>query len=1258
MMMVAGPAQLCPAAGDQPAAYWSCDGHAAALVGAGTRESRAENGLLFAPGVSGQALSVGSPDGRDPRSVYTDVHDLLDPHLGSVCFWVQPVDWHGGDPPFHILLRAMAGDTYFLVYKYFNSDDLLFLFGRFEQWTTARADIADWGPGQWHHIACTWNDNEITLWTDGHRRALERVRYPLAEVEFATLIIGPGGWGERQRGTSLIEELRLYRTVLSRAEIEQQYLAGAAAAGVVQDGGLLTVGRCAPQVDGRVEAEEYVCCTTGLLTTNMVLARRQGLCCWGYDAQRLYVGVSGPAAGAERTELYLAPSAAGPRYQFTFTSDGRAAVTRDGAAYSFPELATRSMRADELWTVEAALPWAAFGLSAPPEGQTWRGNLARTYRDPQQWTSLAPTVGGPHDWSHFLNLRFGADAPAVHITSLVEVAARQWQPRVSARAGAADQVTGMLLTSTERQYGDRSQVFTLWQDGQSTPHAPPPVALSGARSYLLALTWRTAAGAQPLYRRSFNYDPGDPLQVLCAYTLLDSGQLQVTARGRGEGAVRVRFFRPDGALALERTAPVPSDSVFFTARLPLDWALLPPGDYLLRVDHLAADGTASGNFEQEYRVPHPHDPRFAPYVDPQATEVPAPWTPLHSEASAVEMWGRRYDFAGGCLVSSLRSQGQELLAAPVRLRLNGQELAATSAPQVHRGRTSALSAEWDLRTDYGVLAVTSHLTVHFDGYCEVALTVAPPPGPALPVQSLALEFPFRDQVIRLVRDPFVYYGSKSGAVGESWEQTLVDLPMLWVGKEDVGFNWVASDLSQWHFRQPERNVQIQRAAGQAVLRLNLVDSPLPLAQPRRFDFGFVVTPSRPLDPHLRRYRTDQQWQMWCQPWRYFNYPDADQVDQSRVEQAAAGYDSTFLYLSHNFISPFCPEWPYWEQQWRFLGRPYGEYTGDGDAPPALRNYSCYAEACLGSDSFRNFHLHQLQALLQRAPIDPRVRNYYFDFSYGAGCSNPHHGCSQWTDANGRSHRRLLNAATREVTLATYRMIKRSDPKAVISCHIGFPRNLPVQHFSEVMVIGEGMEPQIATQGSYYDLLTPETFRATYLSETWGMKVVFINQLLRAPYIFRPERFAAYRIDDPETRRALLHLLGYLMVHDVDGWWPYLNRYRPVIEQLWAAQDALGWDEEVTFHPYWHQDRGVTVASPQSPRLLASAYARRGKLLLAVLNDTDQMQAVTVQLDLARLGVAAGLRGHDVWEPQLTYQLGPQWQDTIPPRGFRLVLWGD
>ncbi|NOZ20749.1 MAG: hypothetical protein GXP25_06630, partial [Planctomycetes bacterium] len=104
----------------------------------------------------------------------------------------------------------------------------------------------------------------------------------------------------------------------------------------------------------------------------------------------------------------------------------------------------------------------------------------------------------------------------------------------------------------------------------------------------------------------------------------------------------------------------------------------------------------------------------------------------------------------------------------------------------------------------------------------------------------------------------------------------------------------------------------------------------------------------------------------------------------------------------------------------------------------------------------------------------------------------------------------------------------------------------------------------------------------------------------------------------------------------------------VREAVWKAQDQLGWDEDVRFYPYWEKDSGVKLISPESNRVLASAYSKGGKLLLAVLNDTDREQTVRLDLNLEKLGVHPGLKGQDAFQQGKTYVLANTWEDVVPP----------
>ena len=72
-------------------------------------------------------------------------------------------------------------------------------------------------------------------------------------------------------------------------------------------------------------------------------------------------------------------------------------------------------------------------------------------------------------------------------------------------------------------------------------------------------------------------------------------------------------------------------------------------------------------------------------------------------------------------------------------------------------------------------------------------------------------------------------------------------------------------------------------------------------------------------------------------------------------------------------------------------------------------------------------------------------------------------------------------------------------------------------------------------------------------------------------------------------------------------------------------------------------------APVSERLVASAYTRSGKMLLAVLNDTDQVQQLSVALDLEKLGVKAGMTGQDVFNPGRSWKLSSVWKEKLQPK---------
>jgi hypothetical protein len=480
-------------------------------------------------------------------------------------------------------------------------------------------------------------------------------------------------------------------------------------------------------------------------------------------------------------------------------------------------------------------------------------------------------------------------------------------------------------------------------------------------------------------------------------------------------------------------------------------------------------------------------------------------------------------------------------------------------------------------------------------------------------------------------------GGKSGKVGDYWCQDLFSGrgSFLWVGNDKVGFNWLAQDLKNWNCKNVAKSVEIIRQGDTAILRFNLVDSPLKLDAPRIIKFGFTMTPSRPLDRKILRMRNEKELQMWCQPWQYFAYPDYDTADRSVIENAGKNVKEVFLYMSDGLTSPFTPEWAWFEEDWRLVNsgglRGFGEWVGIGNTGNLkTRDMVCYVNS-IARGTYANFLQHKRHEFFERAktPLTPKAINYYFDD--GASTSNEY----------------------REHALNVYRMIGRTGPDAKIWGHQGWLRVMPMQHFANIIVGGEAVDQQVGRDGGYYKILTPEMFRATFSPYLWGMKMVFLDMNVRTLSESHPDKYMAFSLSNPETRRALLHSYGYCILHDVDIHDGYKQSLK-LREIIWSAQDKIGWDENVKFFPYWEND-AVKLISPKSNRILASAYTNNGKMLLAVLNDTDKEETVRLDLNLEKLGVKAGLKGNDVWQPDKNYSLSNAWEDKIPARGFRLIV---
>jgi hypothetical protein len=183
------------------------------------------------------------------------------------------------------------------------------------------------------------------------------------------------------------------------------------------------------------------------------------------------------------------------------------------------------------------------------------------------------------------------------------------------------------------------------------------------------------------------------------------------------------------------------------------------------------------------------------------------------------------------------------------------------------------------------------------------------------------------------------------------------------------------------------------------------------------------------------------------------------------------------------------------------------------------------------------------------------------------------------------------------------------------------------------------------EDNYYELLPLDKFRAEFMGHQWGLTSIFLPEFSRAQ--LTPERKQLY--SSPEKLPQVRHLAGMIFLHDSIPW-PAFSDLTPY-HTIWAAQDELGWGDEVDFFAYWDNE---DVLEPMGERLVASIFRNNGRLLVVLFNNTDEPQDAPVALDLAELGVeASALRDFETDE---VFALADG-STTVPiaERNFRLLL---
>jgi hypothetical protein len=542
-------------------------------------------------------------------------------------------------------------------------------------------------------------------------------------------------------------------------------------------------------------------------------------------------------------EFFLQPPGLsdGTFYQFMVSARGtrfdalRSYEHVDVGGYS-PEWRAATSQNANGWTAEAAIPYAALGLSGPVSpGQVWRANFcldsSAGFTHAVTWSYTSGNFALP---DFFGELVFTGTSRTLRQSGFAGFS--EGEPEVSFSLVGDFQpiitVTGELLDSAGTSvYRNQMRL----RDTKSVDVRPPALTTG---TYTLRLDGRDEDG-HALFFQNLIFRTAKAFDLAVSnYPHAGYAHFAVNARGIKDPVdrVRVRLTAEDARAVGEVDLPLKAG--LGEARFPHED--LTPGVYTVLAQALAVDGTVLEEAKQALRIfPLPSWWENELGID---HSVPPPFEPVTEKDGVLSIWGRDYAFGPGVIPRRIRSQGRELLARPIELLLRtGDQSIDLAALTAIPGESfpDAVSRLGSAPLGQGG-SLSVQTTVEFDGFVRFDLTITPD-GP-LVVDELTLTLPLAPEIVQFL---MTSNGATSNIVPIDEGFSSAFVPYVWIGNDTMGLAWTAESDQFWH-PQPDRALELRAGPDESQLRIHLIAESSQITTPATFSFALMATPVRPI----------------------------------------------------------------------------------------------------------------------------------------------------------------------------------------------------------------------------------------------------------------------------------------------------------------------------------------------------------------------------------------------------------------------------